>query len=325
MWLYDSFGPMPRFQKHAKNHRAWSKIAAWENETQYQDAFAYLANLYINTFEWKNLPATCNEWALERTLFFYGKALFFQDSQPWTRGKYTNADKDQDGAKAYWHTAVTLGEGLNLYWEHVKRRAYSYNYEKEFDITNSILIRANKLMYPPFITTMIYAQKLTDAARTIDVVAENLKVPFIIEGDETDLMSIERFVSRIRNNEGAIITVPGWMEGKIKVNPISGDNGQRLTALWDHKHELQDEYLTRRGINNANTDKKERLVVSETSANDQLIQLSGELELDSRKLACEQINEMFGLNISVDWRHKQEGVEADGFDQGVDPVQGSRD
>ena len=59
--------------------------------------------------------------------------------------------------------------------------------------------------------------------------------------------------------------------------------------------------MTFLGINNANQDKKERLVVAEVSANDSEIMMARKIALDSRQLACEQINKKYGLNVSVEW------------------------
>lgn len=327
MWLYNQYVNLPRFSKTAKNHKTWSKFAEWENQEQHQETFIYLANLYTNQFKWNNLPSTCNEIALERTLFFYGVAIFFKDREPYKKDSYTDI-ADTDRAAAYWHTPVMLTEGVNLYYEHIHRKAYSYNFEKTFRIDNSVLIRDNVAMFPPYITTMIYAQKLTDAARSIDVLTDQMKYPAIVEGDETDLLSIERLFDRIRRNESAILTVPGWIDGKIKTTPLgSTGQGQNLAALWDHYNALMNQYLTRRGIDNANTDKKERLVVAETRANNELVQRSADVMLDSRKRACEEINKMYGLNISVEWRHPPEEGEVMslGPDQGANTVQTERD
>lgn len=299
MWLEDRCCSLPRFKKTAKNHKAWSKIAAWETEQQYQDVFIYLTNLFLNLFKWNNLPETCNELALERTLYFYGRAIFFQDSEPWSNSKYT-VSKPENGSM-YWHTPVMLSYGLNIYYEHIQRTAYSFNFNKELNITNSVLIRANRLMHPFYLTVMLYAEKIVQAARTIDVTAENMKNPFIVQGEESEIDSINAFFDRIRNNEGAILTTKNFTVDGVNVVPVGqASRGGILTDMWDHKHQIINEILTRMGINNANADKKERLLTDEVNANDQLITDSIKFMLDSRKTACKQINEMFGLNLSVE-------------------------
>ena len=66
------------------------------------------------------------------------------------------------------------------------------------------------------------------------------------------------------------------------------------------------EALTFLGINNANTDKKERLITDEVKANDEQLFVARQVMLNARKMACKEINEMFGLNIDVEFRGEEE-------------------
>jgi hydroxypyruvate isomerase len=56
------------------------------------------------------------------------------------------------------------------------------------------------------------------------------------------------------------------------------------------------------GIANANQDKKERLVAAEVGANDEQSDMMRYVNLNARRMACEQINTMFPkLNVSVEY------------------------
>ena len=59
------------------------------------------------------------------------------------------------------------------------------------------------------------------------------------------------------------------------------------------------------GINNANQDKRERLVASEVDANDEQVEQARFNMLDARLDACKLINDMFGLDISVKFRNDE--------------------
>ena len=61
---------------------------------------------------------------------------------------------------------------------------------------------------------------------------------------------------------------------------------------------MERELLTFLGINNT-LEKKERLLVDETNSNNQFIKKASDIGFKQRQLACEQINEMFGLNVNV--------------------------
>ena len=71
-----------------------------------------------------------------------------------------------------------------------------------------------------------------------------------------------------------------------------------VDKLQIQKQEMERELLTFLGINNT-LEKKERLIVDETNSNNQFIKMASDIGCKQRKLACEQMNQMFGLNVKV--------------------------
>lgn len=69
---------------------------------------------------------------------------------------------------------------------------------------------------------------------------------------------------------------------------------------------IEDQFNTDIGIPNANTQKKERLIVDEVNANNTDTNAKVSLWLETMKYDIEKVNKMFGLNISVSYRFKQE-------------------
>ena len=72
------------------------------------------------------------------------------------------------------------------------------------------------------------------------------------------------------------------------------------------------------GINHANQDKKERLVSSEVGANDEQVDAMKNVALNSRQRAAKQINDMFGLSVSVDYFKEPEPEPVPAADAGED-------
>ena len=72
------------------------------------------------------------------------------------------------------------------------------------------------------------------------------------------------------------------------------------------------------GIPNANTDKRERLVTDEVNANNIETQSKCAMWLEELKDSIAATNEMFGLDISVDWRFPE------AFEGGVNNVGNSK-
>ena len=68
------------------------------------------------------------------------------------------------------------------------------------------------------------------------------------------------------------------------------------------KHQIWNEALTYLGIENTNTDKKERMVSPEVMGNMGDVEAQRFTRLNSRKQFCKEVNEMFGLEIDCDFR-----------------------
>ena len=79
-----------------------------------------------------------------------------------------------------------------------------------------------------------------------------------------------------------------------------------IMDLQLYKRQLKNEALSYFGLNNANTDKKERLISSEVESNNEEIETARNIMLNARKQACQMINEMFGLNIDVRFKVREE-------------------
>ena len=72
--------------------------------------------------------------------------------------------------------------------------------------------------------------------------------------------------------------------------------------LYTLKTQIWNEALTYLGISNTNVTKKERMITDEVQKNMGGVIASRYSRLEMRKQACKEINEMFGLNIDVEYR-----------------------
>ena len=69
-------------------------------------------------------------------------------------------------------------------------------------------------------------------------------------------------------------------------------------------HKIEEEFNTRIGIPNANTDKRERLITDEVNANNVETSILAAGWLDHIKRGADMVREMYGEEILVDWRYK---------------------
>ena len=249
----------------------------------------------VNTFEWCNLPEGITERYLENKLFEDGRAIFFRDPD-----------------MSYMVLGTQYGQGLDPYGEALTHRAIGLNYNKEYDRDDCVIIENNKLRLAtdPFI--MFYVNKLTEAERTMDVNVKSVKTPIIFAVDDKDILTFKRLFEQVDGNVPAI-----FADKNLNLDSIGVfDTKAKFLCndLMEYKKLVENELLTFLGQNNIPVEKKERLITDEANSNNQLIQSFCDLQLEARQRACEEINKMYKLNISV--KRRQENVS--NVDKGVE-------
>jgi len=260
-------------------------IAKELNNRTFTDYYYRLMLMARSVFEWKNLPNNIDEKWIERYLFTEGKCVFYKDD---TLGLMV--------------ARVTPNGALNEYDEPTTVRPYATNYTGEELLNNKecVIIRNNDEMIPTAPTIQLYAMKLANIDRTIDVNINSMKMPIIVKCTERQKLSLKKVIQQRNDNEPVI-----WGSKELDLEGIEvlkTDSPIVFKDLQLHKHMVFNECMTFLGINNANQDKRERLVDDEVQANNEQIEASFNIMLKARKKACEQINKLFGTNISVDKR-----------------------
>lgn len=284
---------LPEFQAPVNGSNA-----RFLNSVQVREIFLRLTNAALSRFKWINLPETCNERALEITLYFYGFALFFFDE---TLG--------------YAHTPCTLPGPFNIYYESIRRQAYSYQYRKDYDINNSVLIRGNKSMSPDYLITWTYAPKIADAIRSVDVHGQTLKSPFGIVCDEQNRKSAITAVNKIKDNE--ILVLGNKYGNKNAYEVLNFVQACWLPEMWNNVKNYLEQAYTALGIDSLYSSKKERLVAAESQGQRNPNRHIIESELDMRRKACEEINRMFGLDVEVELNEVESFVDENLYMEGL--------
>jgi hypothetical protein len=89
-----------------------------------------------------------------------------------------------------------------------------------------------------------------------------------------------------------------------------------VSDILSDMRKIEAMFDTEIGIPNANTDKRERLITDEVNANNTETASRCELWLDSLRSGIDKANEMYKINMSVDWRVKPENSleEGRGYD-----------
>ena len=243
----------------------------------------------ISMFEWVNLPKEIDERYLELMLCQNGYVCFFKDQLV----------PDVD---TYFALQCTLGGRFNVYNIPTVYQIYTASgYNARRTAEDSVIIYNNLLHSPTVPLLMYHAYNIANVERTIEINLNQLKRPYIFLVPENQRYTFIKLVNDIKNNQDVII---GNKDLNLdNINPINTITPNNTLDLYTLKKRYYNEALTDMGINNLNVDKKERLVSDEVSSNDEDVLINRNSMLYARKMACKQINEMFGLNIDVKFRN----------------------
>lgn len=244
-----------------------------------------LTELAISMFEWKNLPENIDSRFLELTLFTDGQAVFFKDEE---LGDYLALQ-------------VATNGGFNVYRIPLRRRAYAVNgYQKQLNINDSVIIYNNMLRKNSVRTVKLYAERLANLDRIIDVNANAQKTPVLVQGTEQQKLSLMNVYKEYDGNSPVIF---GYNDLDLKgLTVLTTEAPYVSDKIYQLKTQIWNECLTYLGISNLNIQKKERLVADEVVRNQGGTIASRYSRLNARRQACDEINKMFGLDISVDYR-----------------------
>lgn len=261
------------------------KEARWFNDATFFDYYTRLKEIAVNQFEWINLPPTCDARFMELVLFEFGYCLFFRHA--------VNL--------AYLTLQCTLQGPLNIYRIPIMRRAYSNTrFTQECSDQDSVIIWNNYLRQPTATTMYLYAQRLTNIQRTIDVNINAQKTPNLLAGSQAQQKTLKALYSQWQGNEPVIFGDKSLAETPIIC--LKTDAPQAYPTLMDAKERIWNEAMTYLGIDNANTSKRERLITDEVESNNGQLMINRYTRLNTRKEACKWINDLFGLDVDVRYR-----------------------
>lgn len=272
----------------SKNYNllSYRSVATQLNNRTYTDYYYRLMLIARSLFKWEGLPNGIDEKWIEKYLFYEGTCVFYKDPK-----------------LGYMVTKWSLQGTLNAYDEPTTIKPYAANIMELNDghlLDNNkdcVIIRNNDDMIPTFPTIQLYSADLTNIKRTIDTNISNQKVPVVVTCTDKQKLTFKQAIKQRDENEPVI-----YGDKNIDMNNINVLNTTTpivFDKLQIQKNNVWNECMTFLGINNANTDKRERLVDDEVQANNQLIKANEDVMLKAREKACELINKMFGLNVSV--------------------------
>lgn len=275
-------------------HGALTSSSAENRQAVLQNMyFRQLMGKCMSRFTWEGLPNDIDPRFIEKSIFNNGFSVFYFDTllelfmcMPATP---TGVLDIQDNPVKY----TVTRNGI---------------YSREVTAQDSVTIWGNQTRISDLDIVRIYSERLALVDRTIEIDLLNERNPMIVACSSDQRQTITNVISKIYDGEpvvwGTESIAMDNLANTIGVFPLNQNAGAGAVSSIKHmesKAKIWGEALTMLGIMNVNSEKRERMVVEEAAANSGQVLASREQFMKPRELACEQINEKFGLNISCTW------------------------
>lgn len=268
------------------NSRFASSNGAQQKKFKFQVYYRMLRELALNRYKWDGVPDEIDHQFIEKMLMYNSNCIFSYDSD-----------------FGYIALPGTPTAAIDLYGRPLAYTVFSINqrFNKVLSTDDCVVIWPNMLRRSDLDVIEMYSMILSEVSQTIDINTLQLRNPIVMSGPRRQQKTMQKMLEQVEGGAFSYIENDA-MTDNIEVKAFQTEmHPDNLVKTQLYKQKAWNECMTYLGINNANQDKAERLVVDEVSANDSQVvtyRLSG---IKARKMACEQINDMYGLNMSVEW------------------------
>lgn len=249
-------------------------------------------------FKWKNLPKSLPAKYLELYLQVHGNVAIAET---------------EEGLKCFFGGA---GNVLNEYYapSHyiINNPALNFNkdliihydyHEEEFDSSSMCLMGLNdSMMYGLYPLIQKYAYQLATNEITLNVADINSRAINILTAtSESAFESIKCFLKDLYKGKIAHIRESLITDNDVRSLPFSAQTNNGITNLIELQQYYKASFYNEIGLNANYNMKRESIQQNESDMNhDSLKPLIDDMLFQREKL-CEQINECFGLNVSVEF------------------------
>lgn len=239
-----------------------------------------LTEMAMSRFMWDGMPESIDLRFFEHTLFYRGLVVVFFDVNV---GAILAARARPEGN-------FNLYDNPKWFW------AYGANYAGK---------RLRQDECAPVwgtITRMgtdndiveIYAHRLAELDRTIEINSKNARRPKAIAVNEEEVLSVDNIIASLDRGDPVIKVTNPLVLDRIERTLDFGVDPKSIEILSVVRARVVNECMSMLGIDNANQDKKERLVAAEVDANGEQIDMGKRANLIPREQGAILINRVFG-------------------------------
>lgn len=275
----------------------------WEalrlNNGTFNNYMKLLYNIATSQFKYNNAPLSLDLQYLERCLFNNGQVVIFKDEDitpelsPYTDGSNIFALPMADNTARY----DIYGNPIEYFVIGEKG-----SYRKRVNNKNSVIIYNDKIHNNIYSDLLNFSLRLEEIDRTIDVNVKAQKTPVLLTGNKKAMLTLEEIYMQYDGNEPVLFGDDRFdYENAIKC--LNTGAPYVSDKLYELKSDIWNEALTYIGVANLNVNKRSQVVSDEVLRAQGGTIASRYSRYDARAEAIRRVNDMFGLEIEVEFRN----------------------
>ena len=257
-----------------------------DKENNLQSYIIYMLNRVMQMFDYSNLPDTVPKKMIELYTMVNGHAVVVKHEGNLyvCFGGFAGEPNEYYLPKQY----IVANPYLKLF--------------KTFTIgEDCVLLKNDTMMYGLMPLFRRYASALVENDLTMNMVDINSRIVALIDApDDATKVSAEKFLSDVEDGKNGIIASNAFFNG-IRAQPYGEHNYQRLTDLIEYQQYIKASWFNELGLNANYNMKREAITSNESQLNDDMLLPLIDDMMECRRNSWEEVNDMFGTNISVSW------------------------
>lgn len=276
-----------------------------------------ISELAVNRFKWTGLPDSISPRFLEMALLLNGQVVFYWDDD------YDKLICAKASSSGYVNFAdeptsfTVMGPGIpqsgiadGVAFVPKQIGAYIPMVHADLDEAKkrkrAISVWPNYFRRSEIQMISIYASRLATTDRTLEINTRNARRNKVLASTPNTQLSVVNLSRQIDEGVDGIQYSNSLNPNDIVQTLDLGIDAETFDKLHVLRTRWWNECMGLLGIDNANQDKKERLVAAEVGANDSQTDSMRYVSLNARREYIGRVNDVFGLNIKVDFNTEVE-------------------
>lgn len=253
----------------------------------------YMINRVMNMFHYENLPDTIPQYILEYYILINGSCVI---------SKYHNN---------LYAFIGTMGGEPDVYYRPTKYIVANpgLKFNKEFDLftNDSLQTKDCVFFYNDYMWQGLnplfsrYATLMAENVITLRLSDIMLRVLALLTApDDKTKVAAEEYLRKIERGELGVIGENRFFDG-VKMQSPPSNNGSYLTQFIELQQYYKGSFYNEIGLSAPFNMKRESISEAETTLNDDTLTPLIDVMLECRKSAVSQLNELYNLQVSVDF------------------------